>query len=151
MESPFMMPNMPLLIPSALFLKMLNIAMMKNAIFVSASLTAALPPCDLPSGATASAFSALVIGGKGRSFMKRTIKYTDEPFDVDLNGAKIINDFLPPPDKLVFKEKTVKITLNVSESSILFFKREAERQGVKYQQMLRALIDKYVSAHSPRP
>ena len=83
--------------------------------------------------------------------MKKAIKYTDEPFDVDLNGAKIIDDFLPPPDKLVFKEKTVKITLNVSESSIRFFKREAEKQGVKYQQMLRALIDKYVSAHSPRP
>ena len=33
MESPFMMPNMPLLIPSALFLKMLNIATMKKRYF----------------------------------------------------------------------------------------------------------------------
>jgi predicted DNA binding CopG/RHH family protein len=110
-----------------------------------------LPPFGLPFEATASAFSALVIGGKGRSFMKKTIKYTDEPLDVDLDRARIIDDFLPAPDQLVFKEKTVKITLNVSESSIRFFKREAEKHGVKYQQMLRALIDKYVSAHSPRP
>ena len=83
--------------------------------------------------------------------MSKTIKYTDEPGDVDLDGAKIIDDFLPPPDRLVFKEKTVKITLNLSEHSIRFFKHEAEKHGVKYQQMLRALIDTYVSAHSQRP
>ena len=83
--------------------------------------------------------------------MRKTIKFTDEPLDVDLEGAKIIDDFLPPPDQLVFKEKTVKITLNVSEHSIRFFKCEAKKHGVKYQQMLRALIDKYVSAHSQQP
>lgn len=125
--------------------------MTKNAIFVLALLTAALPRFGLPSEATASAFSALVIGGKERNSMRKTIKYTDEPIDVGLDGAKIIDDFLPPPDQLVFKEKTVKITLNVSEHSIRFFKHEAEKYGVKYQQMLRALIDKYVSAHSQRP
>jgi predicted DNA binding CopG/RHH family protein len=80
--------------------------------------------------------------------MKKKIKYTDEPDDVDLDNAKIIKDFLPPPDQLVFKEKNVKITLSVSESSVDFFKREAEKNGVKYQQMIRSLLDKYVSAHS---
>lgn len=79
--------------------------------------------------------------------MKKKIKYTDAPADVDLDNARIIKDFLPPPDQLVFKEKTIKITLSVSENSIDFFKREAEKNGVKYQQMIRSLIDKYVSAH----
>lgn len=83
--------------------------------------------------------------------MKKPIKYTNEPPDVDLDSARIIDDFLPPPGELVFKEKTVKITLNVSEESILFFKREADKHGVKYQQMIRSLIDKYVSAHSSHP
>ncbi len=79
--------------------------------------------------------------------MKKKIKYTDEPDDVDFENARIIKDLLPPPDKLVFKKKTIKITLSVSESSINFFKREAEKSGVKYQQMIRGLIDKYVSVH----
>ncbi|PID40287.1 MAG: CopG family transcriptional regulator [Proteobacteria bacterium] len=80
--------------------------------------------------------------------MKKKNKYTNTPDDIDLDNARIIKDFLPPPDKLVFKEKTIKITLSVSENSVDFFKREAGKNGVKYQQMIRSLIDKYVAAHS---
>jgi predicted DNA binding CopG/RHH family protein len=80
--------------------------------------------------------------------MKKKIKYTKEPDDVDIDSAKIIKDFLPPPNELVFKEKNIKITLALSEKSVQFFKREAGKHGVKYQQMIRSLIDKYVSAHS---
>lgn len=101
----------------------------------------------LPSVKGKYAFSAPVIGEKGKSYMKKKIKYTDAPDDVDLENARIIKDFLPPPGQLVFKEKTIKITLSVSESSVDFFKREAGKHGVKYQQMIRGLIDKYVSAH----
>ena len=80
--------------------------------------------------------------------MKKQTKYTDEPSDVDLDAARAIKDFLPPPDQLVFKEKTVKITLTLSEGSVNFFKAKAEKHGLKYQQMIRSLIDKYVSAHT---
>jgi hypothetical protein len=58
------------------------------------------------------------IGGKDKSFMKNQINYTDEPYDVDLDTARAIKDFLPPPDQLVFKEKTVKITLALSEKVV---------------------------------
>jgi hypothetical protein len=54
--------------------------------------------------------------------MKKRIKYTDEPSDVDLDAALAVKDFLPPPDQLVFKEKTIKITLALSEDSVNFFK-----------------------------
>ena len=80
--------------------------------------------------------------------MKNHIKYTDEPSDVTLDAARAIKDFLPPPDQLVFKEKTVKITLALSEGSVNFFKAQADKHGLKYQQMIRSLIDKYVSAHT---
>ncbi len=80
--------------------------------------------------------------------MKKRIKYTDEPSDVDLDAARAVKDFLPPPDQLVFKEKTVKITLALSEDSVNFFKAQAGKHGLKYQQMIRSLIDKYVSAHT---
>ena len=76
------------------------------------------------------------------------ILHTDEPNDVDLDAARAIKDFLPPPDQLVFKEKTVKITLALSEGSVNFFKAQADKHGLKYQQMIRSLIDKYVSAHT---
>jgi predicted DNA binding CopG/RHH family protein len=74
--------------------------------------------------------------------VKKHIKYTDEPSDVDLDAARVIKDFLPPPDQLVFKEKTVKITLALSEDSVNFLKAQAGRHGLKYQQMIRSLIDK---------
>jgi uncharacterized DUF497 family protein/predicted DNA binding CopG/RHH family protein len=93
-------------------------------------------------------FGAPAIGERGKSFMKKRIKYTNEPSDVDLDVAQAVKDFLPPPDKLVFKEKTVKITLALSEHSVNFFKAEADKHGLKYQQMIRSLIDKYVSAHT---
>lgn len=80
--------------------------------------------------------------------MNSHIKYTDEPSDVDLDAAMAVKDFLPPPDQLVFKEKTVKITLALSEDSVKFFKAHAAKHGLKYQQMIRSLIDKYVSAHT---
>ena len=80
--------------------------------------------------------------------MKKHIKYSKEPPDVDLEAAEVIKDFLPPPDQLVFKEKTIKITLALSEGSVNFFKIQAQMHGLKYQQMIRSLIDKYVEAHS---
>jgi predicted DNA binding CopG/RHH family protein len=87
-------------------------------------------------------------GGKERNSMKRKIKYSNEPPDVDLDAARAIKDFLPPPEQLVFKEKTIKVTLALSEGSVGFFKAKAEQHGLKYQQMIRSLIDKYVEAHS---
>ncbi len=80
--------------------------------------------------------------------MKKRIRYTDEPSDVNLDTARAVKDFLPPPDQLVFKEKTIKVTLALSEGSVNFFKAQADKHGLKYQQMIRSLIDKYVSAHT---
>ncbi|MBF0103198.1 MAG: CopG family transcriptional regulator [Desulfobacterales bacterium] len=80
--------------------------------------------------------------------MKKKIPYTNEPQDVDLDNATRIKDFLPSPDQLVFKEDTIKITLALSKQSVEFFKQEASKYGIKYQKMIRNLIDKYVEAHS---
>lgn len=54
-----------------------------------------------------------------------------------------IDDFLPPPEKLVVPQKTVKITISLSESSVDFFKRRAKQHHIKYQKMVRELIDRY--------
>ena len=73
---------------------------------------------------------------------KTPIKYTDEPMQM----GDIVPDFLPPPHLLVPKEDTIKVTLALSRSSLDFFKREAQKNNVPYQRMIRALIDRYAEA-----
>ena len=76
--------------------------------------------------------------------MKRRIKYTDEPLDF-----KIIDDFLPPPDKLTLKREKVKVTITLSKESVDFFKKYAKKQRFPYQKMIRRVLDYYV-AHYKR-
>ena len=54
--------------------------------------------------------------------MKKKIKYTDEPIKL---GATV-EDFLPPPEELALKDRTVRVTLNLGAESINFFKEEAK-------------------------
>jgi predicted DNA binding CopG/RHH family protein len=61
----------------------------------------------------------------------------------ELGAVKIVKDFLPHPSELVLKDDNVKVTLSLSRRSIEFFKREAKRQHVPYQKMIRALVDGY--------
>ena len=75
--------------------------------------------------------------------MHKNEGYTDEP----IGEVRVIDDFLPPPDKLVFKEDNVKVTLGLSKRSVEFFKREARKHHTHYQKMIRRLLDLYVSHH----
>ena len=61
----------------------------------------------------------------------------------EIGKVKVVNDFLPPPDQLVLRESNVKVTLSLSRRSVDFFKREAQKQQVPYQRMIRALVDAY--------
>lgn len=58
-----------------------------------------------------------------------------------------INDFLPPPEKLVVQDENVKITISLSKTSVEFFKQKAKKYHTKYQKMIRNLIDRYASHH----
>ncbi len=75
--------------------------------------------------------------------MSAKIKYTDEP----ISPLKVVPDFLPTPDELVFKEDTVKVTITLSKESIEFFKQEARKHHTQYQKMIRRLLDVYTMAH----
>jgi len=76
--------------------------------------------------------------------MKKKIKYSREK----LGEVEIVNDFLPKPDELVFKEDTIKVTLNLSRSSVEFFKKIAKQHGSQYQKVIRNLLDRYTSHFS---
>jgi len=75
--------------------------------------------------------------------MSAKIKYTDEPF----GPLKVVPDFLPAPEELVFKEDTVKVTIALSKDSVEFFKQEAKKHHTQYQKMIRRLLDAYTLAH----
>jgi hypothetical protein len=49
--------------------------------------------------------------------MKSKISYSDGPID----EVKVVDDFLPSPEELVFREETVKVTIALSKSSVEFF------------------------------
>jgi predicted DNA binding CopG/RHH family protein len=70
---------------------------------------------------------------------KKTVEYSRG----EMGAVKIVKDFLPHPSELVLKDDNVKVTLSLSRRSIEFFKREAKRQHVPYQKMIRALVDGY--------
>ena len=74
----------------------------------------------------------------------KKIKYTDEP----LGKLKIVEDFLPAPEDLVFKEESVKVTITLSKSSIEFFKKAAKKHHTQYQKMIRNLLDQYTAHYS---
>ena len=57
-----------------------------------------------------------------------------------------VEDFLPSPEDLVFKEepKLVKVTLSLHKETVDFFKGQAERLDASYQRMIRNLLNEYV-------
>jgi len=75
--------------------------------------------------------------------MRKAVKYTNEP----LGRLRVIPDFLPPPEELVFRDEAVKVTIALSRRSVEFFKAEARRHGTQYQRMVRSLLDRYAERY----
>jgi hypothetical protein len=76
--------------------------------------------------------------------MSAKIRYTDEP----LGKSRVVPDFLPAPEDLVFRQDGVKVTLALSKRSVEFFKREAAKHNTQYQRMIRRLLDAYAEHHA---
>ena len=79
--------------------------------------------------------------------MSEKIKYRDEP----LGDPRVVPDFLPRPENLVFRDEGVKVTIALSRRSVEFFKNEARRHNTQYQRMIRRLLDAYAEHHSRPP
>ena len=76
--------------------------------------------------------------------MSAKIKYTNEP----LGSPRVVADFLPRPEDLVFQDEGVKVTIALSKRSVDFFKIEAQKNNTQYQRMIRRLLDAYAEHHS---
>jgi predicted DNA binding CopG/RHH family protein len=68
--------------------------------------------------------------------------------NTSIGKIEIIKDFLPAPEELILKDSTLKVTLNLSKSSIIFFKGLAEEHGSQYQKIIRIILDSYSSNYS---
>lgn len=75
--------------------------------------------------------------------MKNIIPYTDEK----LGNLKVVEDFLPSPEKLALQDEKVKVTISLSKASLHFFKSQAEQYHTAYQRMIRNLLDAYALQH----
>ena len=73
--------------------------------------------------------------------------YTNE----NIGKVEVVKDFLPKPEDLVFKEDNVKVTINLSKSSLDFFKKLAKQHKSQYQKVIRNLLDSYSSFYSRTP
>ena len=82
--------------------------------------------------------------------MRKEITYENAPRDIKeaLKAATMVADILPPPEMLVPKEETRKITISLSKRSIDFFKTAAEETHVPYQQMIRKVLDSYTDHYA---
>jgi len=76
--------------------------------------------------------------------MKKKIKYTEG----EIGDIEIVRDFLPPPSELARKEDNVKVTINLRKSSVTFFKNIARKNHVRYQRVIRSLLDTYANEYS---
>jgi len=75
--------------------------------------------------------------------MKKKTNYSNE----SMGDVRIVEDFLPSPDNLVFREETVKITIALSQESVNFFKQVAKDHKTQYQKLIRRLLDEYALRH----
>ncbi|MFT5425886.1 MAG: putative DNA binding CopG/RHH family protein [Gammaproteobacteria bacterium] len=94
---------------------------------------------------------AQALGAEIKNFMKKKIEYSDfPPGGEPIGELEIIEDFLPRPEELVFKEDNSKVTIALSRQSIKFFKSQAKKHNTQYQKMIRNLLDEYVARHQDK-
>jgi predicted DNA binding CopG/RHH family protein len=73
--------------------------------------------------------------------MKKT-RYTNEPLELE-----VVEDFLPPPEDLVLRQDTIKVTIGLSKQTVEFFKARARQNRTQYQKMIRRLLDLYAARY----
>ena len=74
-------------------------------------------------------------------------KHEEYMAEREIKDFDIIEDFLPSPSEFAAARKKSRITLNLKEPTVQFFKKEAERNNIPYQVLIRDLLEKYVEKY----
>lgn len=98
-------------------------------------------------------FLAQEFGAKQKQSMKKQIKYTDPPEDIDFASMRVVDPStlnLPTPQEIAtyLKSKSQKVTITLDAPSVAFFKKQAQKHGSKYQSMIREVLTRYAQSHS---
>ncbi len=73
--------------------------------------------------------------------MSKRIQYSDEP----IGEVRLVPDFLPSPEELALKNEQTKVTIHLSSETVAYFKAAADKHQMRYQKMIRQLLDEYVA------
>ncbi|MCL2821231.1 MAG: BrnA antitoxin family protein [Oscillospiraceae bacterium] len=84
--------------------------------------------------------------------MKKEIKYTDAPEDVEesMDRSVVIPNFVPSPEnvKMLAEKRTKKqVSIYLSTDTINKFKAAAKRDGSRYQTMISNVLDTYTEQY----
>jgi uncharacterized protein (DUF4415 family) len=77
--------------------------------------------------------------------MKKRTRYDD---DMPSKYARVIPDYLPPPEELLPPGSKMKITIELDEDCVDFFQKQAAKHGGHYQRMIREVLRRYAQHHS---
>ena len=80
--------------------------------------------------------------------MKKKTKMSKHDDDMPIGKLTRVKDFLPPPEELVLADKKLKITIELDEKTVNFFKKYAEKHDAKYQRMMREVLKTYAQKYS---
>jgi hypothetical protein len=72
--------------------------------------------------------------------MKTKIRYTNEPIN-----SRPTRDIFPSPEELMRSEEKQRVTLELTKSSLDYFKNVAQKNNASYQVMIRRLVDFYAN------
>lgn len=86
---------------------------------------------------------ALDIGVREKNVMKNIYNNPEKSVSEALDSAIVIEDFLPPPSKLVKKSNKEKITISIDSDCVNFFKAQAKKNHTKYQTMMNEVLSQY--------
>lgn len=97
-----------------------------------------------------------VDGGNGKDIMKKQTKkakvsggtYSSSDHEAPVGKATRVIDFLPPPELLFKNDERIKITIEIEESTLEFFKEQANKTGNKYQRLMRQVLKQYAKKYS---
>jgi uncharacterized protein (DUF4415 family) len=75
--------------------------------------------------------------------------YTDAPPEISesLARAKVIKDFLPPPEELVFKTSKEQVAVSLDSDSVIFFRKYAQKKHTSYQKVMSNVLKNYAMQH----
>jgi hypothetical protein len=83
-------------------------------------------------------------GARGGKPMKKKIKR--DP-NMPIGKLTPISDTLPSPAELAKSFKTKKITIDLEEATLDFFKKKAHKHDSKYQRLMREVLKEYAKKY----